>query len=288
MFECSSSSPEERLGDYRRTGDRAIRNAVVEEHRWLAVAIAKELRRGSESFDDLLQVALLGLVKAADRFDPSFGATFASFGAVTARGEVRRHYRDAGWAVRVPRRLQELRYDVRAATDVLRERLRRSPTAAEIAEHLHVRVDEVIDAVCADDNYRSKSLDERVGDASSIGDRLGAVDANFEQLESDQAFDELTSSLPDRTRRILHLRYVDGLKQSAIASEIGVSQVHVSRLLAQAHRQLRTLLEERTRRGDSSVSCSPRACPAPAARAEESGARWNDVSPSPALAVAGG
>ena len=115
------------------TGDRQIRNDVVEAHRWLAVAVARDYCTGSEPLDDLVQVACVALVKAAERFDPQFGVEFKTYAAVTARGELRRYYRDATWSVRVPRRLQELRYEIRAATDVLRERLRRSPDTNELA-----------------------------------------------------------------------------------------------------------------------------------------------------------
>ena len=238
---------EDRLREYRRTGDRRVRNEVVEEHRWLAFTIARDMRRGAEPFDDLVQVALMGLIKAADRFDPDYGVAFTSYAAVTARGELRRYYRDAGWAIRVPRRLQELRYEVRAATDVLAERLHRSPTTVEVAEYLHVNVDDVIDALCADDNYRARSLDDRAGDGLTIGDRIGGDDARYDECDAGDAFEELTALLPPRMRRIVELRYIANMKQSDIAAEVGISQVHVSRLLHQAHLRLRVLLDARAR-----------------------------------------
>ena len=128
----SAETPEAALARYRETGDRRARNEVVEAHRWLAVAIAREYHTGGEPLDDLIQVACMALVKAAERFDPAFGVEFKTFAAVTARGELRRYYRDSTWSMRVPRRLQELRYEVRAATEVLRERLRRSPDTGEL------------------------------------------------------------------------------------------------------------------------------------------------------------
>lgn len=216
---------------------------MVEDHHWLAATIARGFGRTSEPADDLLQVALVGLVKAADRFDPDYGATFTAYASVTIRGELRRHFRDHGWAVRVPRRLQELRYEVRAATDALSSRHGRSPTTQEVAEYLHVHSDNVIDALCADGNYRSRSLDERTGDGPSIGERAGTTDPRFESVDAADAFFDLTAACPPRLRTILHLRYIDGLQQAEIAAHVGISQVHVSRLLAQAHRLLRLRLQ---------------------------------------------
>ena len=155
-----------------RDGDRRARNAVVEGHRWLAVAIAREYHTGGEPLDDLVQVACMALVKAAERFDPAFGVEFKTFAAVTARGELRRYYRDSTWSMRVPRRLQELRYEVRAATEVLRERLRRSPDTGELAAYLHVHPDEIIDCLCADSNFRSLSLEQADGGDNLLGDNI--------------------------------------------------------------------------------------------------------------------
>jgi RNA polymerase sigma-B factor len=233
------------LAQYRATGDRRIRNQVVEDHRWLAVAVARTLCTGSEPLEDLVQVACVGLLKAAERFDPAFGVEFKSYAAVTARGELRRHYRDATWAIRVPRRLQELRYEIRAATEILRERLRRSPDTGELAAYLHVSVDDIIDCMCADSNFRPQSLDAgeagnglSVREGSTGDDGYGAVDA-------DDAFAELAQRLPPRLRRIVEMRYVDEMKQSDIAAVMGVSQVQISRLLRDASDHLRSLLLQR-------------------------------------------
>ena len=168
---ASSETAEAALARYRDSGDRRIRNRVVEDHRWLAVVIAREYCTGSEPLDDLIQVAWLAFVKAAERFDPQFGVEFKTFAAVTARGELRRYYRDATWSVRVPRRLQELRYEIRAATDVLSERLGRSPDTSELAAYLHVEPDEIIDCLCADSNFKSLGIEalER-GDQHRGGD----------------------------------------------------------------------------------------------------------------------
>jgi RNA polymerase sigma-B factor len=233
------------LAEYRATGDRRLRNQVVDDHRWLAVAVARTLCTGSEPLEDLVQVAFIGLLKAAERFDPAFGVEFKSYAAVTARGELRRHYRDATWAIRVPRRLQELRYEIRAATEVLRERLRRSPDTAELAAYLHVTVDDIIDCMCADSNFRPQSLDQPDGgDGPAVRDR-STSDDGYGGVESDDAFTELARRLPDRLRRIVEMRYVDEMKQYDIAAVMGVSQVQISRLLREASDRLRPLLLQR-------------------------------------------
>lgn len=240
-------SAEEALRAYRETGDEHIRNRVVQDHRWLAVVIAKDYCTGSEPLDDLIQVACVALLKAADRFDPSFGVEFKTYAAVTARGELRRYYRDATWAVRVPRRLQELRYELRAATEMLRGRLRRSPTTQELAEYLHVEVDEIIDCLCADSNFRSLSIDHPEGGENLLGDDGRGSDAGFTEVDSMESFRELTGLLPDRLREIVEMRYVDQMKQADIAQVMGVSQVQISRLLRHATERLRPLLEHRHR-----------------------------------------
>ena len=164
------------------------------------MVIAREYHTGGEPLDDLIQVACMALVKAAERFDPTFGVEFKTFAAVTARGELRRYYRDSTWSMRVPRRLQELRYEVRAATEVLRERLRRSPDTAELAAYLHVHPDEIIDCLCADSNFRSLSLEQVDGSDNLLGDDARSSDAGFADIESADAFRDLIGLLPPRWR----------------------------------------------------------------------------------------
>jgi RNA polymerase sigma-B factor len=230
------------LAEYRASGDRRLRNRVVEDHQWLARAIARRCRVGDEPLDDLVQVACVGLLKAAERFDPSFGVEFKTYAAVTARGELRRHYRDTGWSVRVPRRLQDLRYEIRAATDVLRERLSRSPTTAELAEYLYVDVDEIIDCLCADSNFRALSIHRDDAGEPPPAER-GTPERGYDEVEAAHAFRDAACRLPGRLRRIVEMRFVDELKQSDIAAELGVSQVQVSRLLRRATSRLEVLLE---------------------------------------------
>lgn len=227
------------LREYRRTGDRTLRNRVVEEYYGLAVAQARNYDHTSEPLADRTQVALVGLMKAANRFDPDYGSTFAAFARVTVRGELQRHFRDHGWGVRVPRRVQELRYRVRAATDLLSERLHRSPRPAEIAAHLGVTVHEVVEALCADDNYRPRRIESTPGGRGPIDVVPAATDPGFEAVESEYGFGRLLELCPPRLQRVLRMRFVEGLKQSEIAEQMGVSQVQVSRLLRQAIALLR-------------------------------------------------
>jgi RNA polymerase sigma-B factor len=226
----------ELLRRFRQTGDRHLRNRVVDEHRWLAVSIAREYRAGRESLDDLIQVACVALLKAAERFDPDYGAQFRSFAAVTVRGELRRYFRDATWAVHVPRRLQELRLEIRAANELLTERLRRSPRVDEVAEYLHIQDDEVIEAIAADQCYRAAPIEHG---PTAVVESVGRDDTAFGVVESSAAFEQLTAQLSARLRRIVEMRFIEERTQSDIAAELGVSQVQISRLLRQALDELR-------------------------------------------------
>lgn len=239
---------EDAIRRLRETKDPAIRGQVVEAYQWLAGAVARQLKRDGEDFDDLVQVATIGILKAIDRFDPDFGVPFRSYASITARGEVRRHYRDAGWSVSVPRRLKDLRYEVNAATDDLRDQLRRSPTSAEVASYLGMERDEVEYCIAAGSNFRALPIDHPSGEPRSAA---SLEDAHWEdrlvtELQASDDLVELLSTLPPRLRTVLALRFVEERKQSEIAAVIGVSQVHVSRLL---HRALADLRELAIRRG---------------------------------------
>lgn len=233
----------ETLREYRRTGDKTLRNRVVERHAGLANSIAQAYGRSSEPFDDRFQACVLGLVKAADRFDPDRGSRFIDVAGTTMRGELRRHFRDHGWSVRVPRRIQDLRYRLRAGVDALTPALRRSPTTQELAAYLHVTVDDVVDALCADSNDRSRSLDGSPGEPPRATEaHLGVTESGYDDVNHTIDVETMLDDCPERLRLVLELRYLDEQQQSEIGKRVGVSQVHVSRLLKQAHRTIASKL----------------------------------------------
>jgi RNA polymerase sigma-B factor len=230
--------------EYRRTRDRKLRNELIEAHQPLACYLARRYANRGEPFDDLLQVACLGILKAVERFDPDRNLEFSTFASATVTGELKRHFRDRTWSVRVPRRSQELHLRLGSAINDLSQRLARSPTISEVAEELGVRDDEVLEAMEAGRAYRGETLDASPADGSAnIERRLRAEDAGFELTEHRVLLDSLLAELPDRERRIVELRYFGDRTQSEIAQEVGISQMHVSRLLARVLRQFRETLE---------------------------------------------
>jgi RNA polymerase sigma-B factor len=226
---------------YRRDGDRRVRDQLVELHMGLAQTMASRFRGRGESHDDLLQVASLGLLKAIERFDPCRGVEFSTFAVPTITGELKRHFRDKGWMVRVPRSVQELRSEIKVVTSELTHELSRSPKVAEIADRVGCRVEQVIDALDAGSAYRSDSLDApSTGDGiGSVVDRLGSVDNEIETMLDREEIRRLLEMLPPRERRIVTLRFFGGLTQSEISEQVGVSQMHVSRLLSHSLGRLR-------------------------------------------------
>jgi RNA polymerase sigma-B factor len=235
---------EERFVEYRRTGDRTLRNQLVQDHMRLAEFLARRFLHRGEPLDDLRQVALIGLVKAVERFEPDRGLQFSSFATPTIMGELKRHFRDKGWAVRVPRRIQELHLELDRTIATLSQELGRSPTTAEIASRAGVAEEDVLESMEASSLYRLSSLDSPRGDDDGSGaapsERVGGADPELEGVETRVAVSELLSVLPEREQRIVYLRFFAGLTQSEIATEIGISQMHVSRLLT---RSLETLGE---------------------------------------------
>ncbi len=219
--------------EYRASGDRALRNRLIEDHRWLALHCAKRFANKGEPLDDLIQVALLGVLKAVERFDPDFGATFATFAVPTITGELRRHFRDTTWAVHVPRRAKDLQHTVKVAVNELGQMLGRSPNVDEIAGHTGVEVEDVLEALEAARCYRKTPLapvtdgDGRADDLAG----LGAPDRGLDAVDAAATVGRLLETLPARERRIVELRFIGGLTQSQIAELVGVSQVQVSRLL---------------------------------------------------------
>jgi RNA polymerase sigma-B factor len=228
---------------YHSEGDAAARERLVERFLPLARQLARRYQRGGEQLDDLVQVASLGLLKAIDRFDPGRETAFSSFAVPTILGELKRHFRDKGWAVRVPRDLQELAVKVdRVADDMARE-LGRAPTPTEIAERIGATLEQVLEAREASAAYRAVSLDrprtDDEEDGDSYAEAVGAEDPGFKLAEASATVERLMRVLSEREREVLRLRFQEDLTQSEIGARIGVSQMHVSRLIRQSIARLR-------------------------------------------------
>jgi RNA polymerase sigma-B factor len=239
------------LREYAELGtDDARRDALREElvTGYLPVAnhIARKFAHRGEPLDDLVQVATVGLINAVDRFQPDRGSDFFSFAVPTISGEVRRHFRDQGWSMRVPRRLKDLHVSINSAVSELSQDLGRAPRPSEIADHLGVPTAEVLEGLDAAQAYRSSSLDEMLSTergTTTLGDLLGEADAELERVDYRQAIQPLLAALPERERTIVMLRFFGNMTQTQIADRIGVSQMHVSRLLTQTLARLRERLE---------------------------------------------
>ncbi len=219
-----------------------IRDELVEMHLPLVEYLARRFRNRGEPLDDLVQVATIGLIKSVDRFDLERGVEFSTYATPTIVGEIKRHFRDKGWAIRVPRRLQELKLSLTKATSELSQRLGRSPTVAELAGHLGMTEEEVLEGLESANAYSAVSLDAPDGgdeDAPAVADTLGAEDESLEGVEYRESLKPLLDQLPPREKRILLLRFFGNMTQSQIASDLGISQMHVSRLLARTLTQLR-------------------------------------------------
>jgi len=228
--------------EYARTGDVALRDQLVAAHLGLAEFLARRFANRGEPLDDLIQVASLGLFKAVGRFDPERGVEFSTYATHTIVGELKRHFRDKGWAIRAPRRMQELYLRLGKVVGTLGQELGRSPTIAELAAEVEVSEEEVLEALEAGQAYRFASLDAPAGgdsDGESLGARMGSEDSELAGAEQRADLSPLLAILPPRERLILHLRFFDGLTQSEIAERLGISQMHVSRLLARSVAQLR-------------------------------------------------
>ena len=233
---------DERFVEYQRTRDRRVRDELVEMHIPLARFLARRFDHRGESADDLLQVALLGLLKAVERFDPERGLQFSTFATPTIVGELKRHFRDKGWAVRVPRRMQELHLQLANAVGTLTQEFGRSPTPADVAVHLGVSEEEVLEAMEAGGLYRLTSLDGTAAsddDSTELTSMIGEDDPEYERVEQRSQLYAMLGTLPERERTIVYLRFFGGLTQSEIAARIGISQMHVSRLLSRSVAQLR-------------------------------------------------
>jgi len=250
-FRSTGSNVDSDFFEFRRTGDRSLRNELVERHLGIAYHLAHRYRHRGVADEDLVQVATIGLLKSVERFDPERGSSFGAFATPTILGELRRYFRDATWALRVPRQLQERVLAVSRAVGPLTQQLGRSPSPKEIASEADLSEEEVLEALEADGAYGTSPLDAtsdvgyRVDKSSTLAD---APDRGPEEVVEQRLLAaSLVSQLTDRERYIVELRFARGLTQSQIADRIGVSQMHVSRLLSSALERMRA----HARRGDA-------------------------------------
>jgi RNA polymerase sigma-B factor len=230
-----------RFRELRTGGDPTLRDALITEFTGLAAYFARRYDRRGVPREDLHQVAMIGLVNAVDRFDPEMETRFVSFAGRTIDGEIKRYFRDRTWSVRMPRRLQELHLQVRRTAEELSHSLGRPPTVAELAQEVGVDLDDVIAALDAGNAYRAESLDRPAPGDDDRRQQLAATDADasFAAVEHRSLVADLLASLPERERRILELRFFGELSQSEIAEQLGISQMHVSRLLRRTVERLR-------------------------------------------------
>jgi RNA polymerase sigma-B factor len=227
-----------------------LREELVRGFLPVAQHIARRFSNRGEPLDDLVQVATVGLINAIDRYSPDRGTDFFSFAVPTISGEVRRHFRDLGWSMRVPRRLKDLHVSINAAVSELSQRLGRAPRPTEIAERLGVPVSEVLEGLEASEAYRSSSLDEMLSSeqgSATVGELVGEADAELDRVDFRQALRPVLAELAERERTIVLLRFFGNMTQTQIAEHVGISQMHVSRLLAQTLDRLRSRLDPETR-----------------------------------------
>ncbi|MEV0560365.1 RNA polymerase sigma factor SigF [Dactylosporangium sp. NPDC050588] len=222
-----------------------IRARVIELHLPLAEYLARRFRNRGEPLDDLTQVANVGLIKSVDGYDPARGAVFTSYAIPMIVGELKRHFRDKGWDVRVPRRLQELRLEISKVSGDLAQRLGRSPTVADLAEKLGVSEEDVIEGIESGHAYRALSINAPTGNEEAgpeLADLLGGLDRDLEAVDDRESLRPLIAELPEREQKIIAMRFFGNMTQTQIADRLGISQMHVSRLLAHALAHLRGAL----------------------------------------------
>jgi RNA polymerase sigma-B factor len=228
--------------DRRHDHDRLSREALIERYLPLSRHLARRYKRGNAELDDLNQVAAFALVKAVDRFDPDRGIAFSSFAVPTIVGELKRHFRDHGWVVRVPRDVQELKLKLDRLVEALTVELGRAPTPGELAARTDTSIEQVMEALGAASAHYPDSLDRPVGEdgEDAIGQLLGDEERGYDDVENAELVDGLLATLPEREREILRLRFEEELTQAEIGRRLGVSQMHVSRLIRQSIAQLQS------------------------------------------------
>ena len=229
--------------EFARTRDVALRDQLVGAHMGLAAYLARRFANRGQPLEDLTQVAALGLLKAVERFDPSLNIEFSTYATTTIVGELKRYLRDKGWAVRAPRRMQELYLSLSRVVDALGQELGRSPTIAELAAEIEASEEDVLEALEAGQAYRFASLDAPRGDGEgdSVGESMGAEDEELARAEQRAILTPMLDQIPLRQRQIVHLRFFEGLTQSEIARRLGISQMQVSRLLTRSVAQMRAV-----------------------------------------------
>ena len=232
---------------YKEKGDEEARDQLIVSHLNLVRFLASKFKNRGEPLDDLVQVGTIGLIKAIDRFDPERGLEFTTYATPTILGEIKRHFRDKGWSIRVPRRLQELSAKVNQATDELTVELQRSPSVEEIAAKLGVGAEEILEAMESSGAYTSVSLEaggsSEDDEAPALIDRLGSVDEDLDASDDRMVIDDAISDFSPRELEIVRMRFIDGLTQVEIAKRLGVSQVQVSRLLRRTLRKIQDKID---------------------------------------------
>lgn len=234
---------EELLRRYHLEGDTEARRLLIEQMMPLVRTLVRRYVNRGESLDDLIQVGCVGLIKAVDRFDVSRELRFSTFAVPTIRGEIKRHFRDRAWSIRVSRGIQELNAKVGREADRLSGVLGRSPTIEELGEATESSVEQVLEALQGAQAYNTVPLDEPVGDDGEAAERCGAEDPNFAVAEQRVELARGLETLPERERSIILLRFFEGRTQREIADRIGISQMHVSRLLRRSVERMRNQLE---------------------------------------------
>lgn len=243
-YEVDEEWLDDALRRFAKRRDKALRDEIAEHTAWLATRGARRFADRGEPFDDLLQVARIGLLNAIDRFDPEQGVPFGAYATPTIMGELRRYFRDHTWGVHVSRRAKDLRPAVNTVNETLAKELQRSPRVAEIAERMHISEEAVIEALEANSAYRAHSLDPS-GRGSEGTNPASEIDTDVETVLNRQVIMRLLDQLRPRERHILYLRFFEELSQAQIAERIGTSQVHVGRLIASSLAELREHLESR-------------------------------------------
>ena len=240
----SQSDDRELLRRYHAEGDRSARELLVQRHLPLVRALARRYAGRGESLEDIEQVGAIGLIKAIDRYELSRDVALTTYATPNVVGEIKRHFRDKGWAIRIPRGLQELNAKMSSTIERLTAKLGHSPSIAEIADELQTTPEQVLEAMEAGSAYAPVSLSAGPSGEGELDpmETIGTEDTNFERTEQRASLEPALELLPDREREILRMRFEDGLTQTQIAEQVGVSQMHVSRLIRKSLARMRAEL----------------------------------------------